>query len=715
VTDEPEPSEERDSPREVRRRRRAGEVGGLVDLERVDLALDEQGIEENDATFAAELARLSGADDEARSALFVGLLALGVARRRGSVRIDLMSGGSEGLAARLADRLPAVFDDAEEARPAAEVLLEGIRSGDVDTVVGESGAYRPLIVDGGHLYRHRDWCEEERLADAIAARIAPGWRGSEWPEVAPWGGEFVAERLETVAAASDPRPTVEQLYAVATAATSPLSVVTGGPGTGKTSLVVTLLRLVVALGVEPDRIALAAPTGKAADRLGEEVDRRLAAGLGGREQLSLAGVGSPAPEAPAAIDRRLEEALEEPSTLHRLLGYSERRRDFHHDEYRPLPHDYVVVDEASMIDLELMDRLVAAVERRARLVLVGDADQLPAVGAGAVFRDLVPETFETATPRARLVGGELREVESGEPLAAQGIALTENFRMRADDPAGSRVLAVARAVRNGGDAIEFAEAFGDESAAPRIVERETFSEMEFRGAEILPDGREDWLGRWYGRTVEAGVFDRVDWWEPVEFERGTPTEEGAGRLGRLFGALRDYQLLAVTRKRPRGVERIDGILHRLHVRRRELPRGGEFCVGEPVMMTRNDYERRLFNGDRGVVVRVRDRENGAVATRAVFPGREGYRAFALGPLGADLDRAWSITIHKAQGSEYDSVGIVLPEEPIPLATRELLYTGMTRARRSVAFFGRPELVLDAAGRSDERDTGLVDRIRERIE
>ena len=131
------------------------------------------------------------------------------------------------------------------------------------------------------------------------------------------------------------------------------------------------------------------------------------------------------------------------------------------------------------------------------------------------------------------------------------------------------------------------------------------------------------------------------------------------------------------------------------------------------MMTRNDYDRDLFNGDRGIVLRIHDRETDRRPKRAIFPSRSGYVAFAIRPLRAHLDYAWSITVHKAQGSEYDSVGIVLPDEPIPLTTRELLYTGITRARRSVTFFGTPRVIRDAARRSDERNTGLLARLERR--
>lgn len=718
MTDGTHAQQEGASPAEVWERRRWETVEALVSRERLEESVEEGEVESTDVTFALEVVELADLEGERASVLFVGVLAAAVARRRGSVRFDLDGGGTSGLARRLAALLPGLFADADEAERIAGALPDLLRSEAVEPLVGGAGTYRPLIVDGGHLYRHRDWVEEGRLADAVAERIEPEWFGDAWPEDAKWSRGEVEAAIEEVVAAFDPAPTPEQQYAVATAATSPLSVVTGGPGTGKTSLVVTLLRVVVALGVEPDRIALAAPTGKAADRLGEAVDEQLAGETptadAGDGQLTLAGVDEPSRDSPEGRDRWIGSELEEPATIHRLLGYSERRREFHYDEYRPLPFDIVIVDEASMVDLELMDRLVAAVDASAKLVLVGDADQLPAVGSGAVFRDLVPQQVCTATPRRGLLEEERAGTQSDEPLAAQSMMLTRNFRMRADDPAGANVSSVARAVREGGEDLRFVEGGERETSEPEVARRESFVDLAFRGAEILSGDRDDWVEPWYDGPIAGEVLGAADWRDAFRFGPEGPTGSAGERLDELFGAFEQYQLLGVTRRRRRGVDVLDARLHRQHVRRHGLSMQAEFVVGEPVMMTRNDYERELFNGDRGVILPVRDVESGTVGPRAIFPGRDGYRALALGPLAPHLDRAWTVTVHKAQGSEYDSVGVVLPTESIPLATRELLYTGITRARRSVAFFGDSDLVVDAAQRVDERNTGLVERLRERV-
>ncbi|MFB6262540.1 MAG: ATP-dependent RecD-like DNA helicase, partial [Bradymonadaceae bacterium] len=246
-----------------------------------------------------------------------------------------------------------------------------------------------------------------------------------------------------------------------------------------------------------------------------------------------------------------------------------------------------------------------------------------------------------------------------------------------------------------------------------IIERASFEELTAEGVELYSDLRSDrtpieLLGDWYeDRLAKPARHARE---EPITVTDGSSDSPDRERVDALFEGFGANQLLAVSRRRPRGVERLDAELHRRHVEAHDAARDRQFVTGEPVMMTTNDYERGLFNGDRGVILRVRRTPEGRASPRAVFPTRHGYRPFAIGPLARHLDHAWSLTVHKAQGSEFEHVGFVLPDEDIPLLTRELLYTGMTRAERSVVFFGRSELIRRAAARSDERNTGLVERL-----
>ena len=306
-----------------------------------------------------------------RRAFALIVLAALDARGEGATRLPLAAVG-----ARL-ERLGAAADD----RAAAAALLPRLLTdAALAALVGGPGDYRPLIVDGDFLYQERDLRLEQRLADALAARLAAP------PLPAP----------ATAAAATHEEPgrwpwSAQQRAAMDAAAHTRLVVISGGPGTGKTALIGGIVRTWEAMGIAGDRIAIAAPTGKAANRIAE----------------------------------LMQAAGPVPTTLHRLLGFtaghSLRGGDFRHHENRPLPHDAIIVDEASMVGLPLMEQLVRALRPDARLVLLGDADQLPAVELGSVFRDLGPHA----------------------------VRLTTSHRMDPGDPAGASVLGAARAIAAG--------------------------------------------------------------------------------------------------------------------------------------------------------------------------------------------------------------------------------------------------------------------------
>ena len=421
----------------------------------------------------------------------------------------------------------------------------------------------------------------------------------------------------------------EQRAAVRLAATSRLCLVTGGPGTGKTSIVAALL------AAQPEaKAVLAAPTGKAAQRMGQALPDRA------------------------------------PQTLHRLLGWHPRRGWRHHAG-NAIEADLVIVDEASMVDQDLMARLVDALRPEARLVLLGDADQLPSVGAGAVLRDLA----------AALPDSTLR--------------LERSYRMNPSDPAGSTILAYARRVRTG-------EA--EEADLPLDAGQ---------GIGLLPPGGLARLLRgWRERVVALDGYESL-----IHFEHA-PGPDGfdADSIARLE-ALRDhharFRLLTLLQEGPRGAAALNEAMHGMAwaLNGRGLQRDLPFYLGEPVMMLRNDYGRGLFNGDEGFIVKAR--RGGEVHREAVF-WREGRPvAFPAAALQADLALAYALTVHKAQGSEFDAVAILLPEADHPLLTRQNLYTALTRARRHALVVGDPGLPPLASRKVERRATGLRERLQGR--
>ena len=507
----------------------------------------------------------------------------------------------------------------------AQALLRA--AGDL---VGTPGQRRPLILDGEFLTTEKLLAAEQRLAAALSARLRPS--------------EFSAAAIERAVAEVEksgvPRPTEEQGAVVRTALGRRFTVITGGPGTGKTTIVLALVRALVRLGLAPESIALAAPTGKAANRLDEALREGLARLPG--EALSL----------PAA------------ETLHRRLGYSPHAGAFQFGPHNRLPHRAVIVDEGSMIDLFLMERLAGAVADDALLVVLGDADQLPSVEAGAVFRDLAP----------------------------LGLALTRSFRMDPTRAAGRRIFEVAQAVKRG--------------EPPRLEARERAAALAFDGAELVPDGeRTALLERWYAERISAlPDFSSLCEGEYHLGDEGFAPADAA-RLDVLARHQQSFRLLCLTRARPSGVEAANAWLHRRH-----HAGPAPFAAGEPILMLRNDYVRGLYNGDQGLVVRVRESGH-APRLMAAFPVAGRWAAWDLPSLRDTIELAYALTVHKAQGSEYDDVALLLPDTAMPLLSRELLYTALSRSRRAVIICGSPSVLAAGVARPLARLSGVGARLR----
>ena len=545
-----------------------------------------------------------------------------------------------------------------------------------EAIVGGPGAHKPLVLEldspgasGGFLYPQRFFGAEARVARAVnARRSAPPPLSA--PE--PAGGEraAIARAVAAIATTSVPPLSPDQSEAVQAALTRSLTLVTGGPGSGKTTVVLALLRAFVALGGDPTTIALCAPTGKAANRLQESI----------RAGLDRLAVGSGEQMAWARVLR--------PSTLHRLLGYSPSRRAFAYHERSLLPHRLVVVDEGSMVDLALMDRLFAAVAPEGRLVLLGDADQLPSVEAGAVFRDLF--------------------------AAGVAVRLGKSHRQDERDPAGQRILAAASRIQN-----------GDPELLAMVSVRKTPQEVAFAGVERLErEGLSALLDRWYREQIATAAGLEHVRRTTLGLVDGRFAPEDEAHLDRLFEHHQRRRCLAVTRGRPTGAMALNAALHQRFVEGdggpessasafRPSAKGAVAVPGEPVLMLRNDYDRALWNGDQGLVVRVREPGRHA-RTAAAFKVGGRWVPFGLESLQEDLALGFATTVHKAQGSEHEQVLLVLPDAPIPLATRELLYTAVTRGRRSVVLCGSAAVLEAALARRTERTSGIAARLQAAI-
>ncbi|MPQ97150.1 exodeoxyribonuclease V subunit alpha [Modestobacter sp. I12A-02628] len=479
--------------------------------------------------------------------------------------------------------------------------------------VGAAAPWRPLRLVDGLLYLDRYWQQEQLVRRELGQRAAllpPPVDLTLLPELFP-----------------GPAPDRQRL-AAAVAAGRWVSVITGGPGTGKTHTVARLLRLLMAQPGPPPRIALAAPTGKAAARLQESV------------LAQAAEVGLP-------LDLTA-------CTVHRLLGWRpDNRSRFRHDAGNRLPFDVVVVDESSMVPLTLMARLLEAVRPTARLVLVGDPDQLTPVEAGAVLSDLVhrPGAAAAPDPSPELDrDADLDEVERAQ--LRNGVV-----RLRVSRRYGASIGGLAEAVRT-----------GDADLA----------------VTLLTGGAG--LSLAAGTDALAGTVRRS-----AEQLRSAAT---AGDAKAALALLGGHRLLCAHRHGPHGVSYWNEQVSRWSG---DVP--GEWHPGQPLLVTANDYENRLFNGDTGVVVDTAD------GLRAAFARADGVDLVPLSRLSS-VATAHALTVHRSQGSQYEAVTVLLPPAGSPLLTRELLYTAVTRARTRVHVVGSEDAVRAAVERQVVRASGL---------
>lgn len=602
-------------------------------------------------------------DAASRQAMGYLILALLVSQRQGSTRLPLDTSGADSPLRKLVESIAKLSGeeggDSPQSIKAILRALGDLTRGHFSSVIGQGPARLPLVVDDDALYTERSLWLERRVAAALGARLRE-----------PRNVD-VAERAMAQLAAQGPGGGValtdEQRRAVAVGLSSSLAIITGGPGTGKTAVAAAIVRGLYALGARS--IALTAPTGKAAQRLAEVITASLAPPAGASD-----GGGAPSPDLAA-----LTAAVGSGQTVHRLLGFGEE--GFRHHAKSPLGVDAVIVDEASMLDLELMDGLLDALPPRARLILIGDARQLPAVDAGQVMADLVGV---------------------GERVAV----LRHSFRMDASDPRGATVLAAARAIDEG-DPKKVVDGADKIAAVRKTPQALTFESVEWFDTKGRIEEVQAVAVALWRRVFDRATSTLAD--TVFRFTEGEVAPAQQQLLEDLWQGLSKMRLLTVTRGQPTGSIALNRRLHDQMLSRLSVGGRPDWVPGEPVMITSNDYQRGLFNGDQGIIARV-DEPGAGHRFRALF--RVGGRLvpFSLEAIRDRLELSWAMTVHKSQGSEMDAVALILPNDDLPLLTRELIYTGLTRARHGAAIIGSRKLFLAGAGRSAQRHTGLPARL-----
>jgi exodeoxyribonuclease V alpha subunit len=615
-----------------------------------------------------DLRELSGKEDFALQALL--LLAFS-ALNEGSLCLPIDP--------RQLDQRHSDFFEAAEIAPTT--VAEFANSEVAGLIAEDTESGMPLVRQGGFLYFQKYLVHESSLQAALTARL----RGHH--SAAEHLAEFANVLQQVLPSGRELNP--EQQLAVALGLLQHFLIISGGPGTGKTAVVFSLLRCLVRAGVATDRVVLAAPTGRAAQRMSESIAQ-------GVSEL----------DTPDAIDREIGELRAR--TIHRVLRYSQRRHTFTHGADQPLRADVVIVDEVSMVDVAMMARLLEATPPGCRLILLGDKDQLPSVEAGAVLADLMPRDAQpiySAPLRANvkaLLGHAPPAIpgQAKRPLDDYVVLLHHSYRSE------RHILEVASLVNRSDPAVferlPCIQAADIES--PFLEAGAHWIQADYSRLDQWRHVLHAWLRRHFldhYADREGSYLDLAASVGNIDLVAELDTPHVRLLLRDLFACLDTARILTVTRRGVHGCERINDYFHQRLIASERLATRGRLFAGAPIMISRNDYGLGLFNGDIGIAL-VDSAGNWRVAFR-----RQGEFELAPVDLLPEWELAFASTVHKSQGAEYAHILLVLPPNPEHrLLNKEIVYTGLTRAKTLALIYAAKPTLSRAIQQRVERDSGL---------
>ncbi|MFH2065297.1 MAG: exodeoxyribonuclease V subunit alpha [Pseudomonadota bacterium] len=592
-----------------------------------------------DLHFADFMQKLDGRKDDDAS-LFLAAACVSSMNRHGHVCLEL---------SQFAGRK--IFEGADFFYPDLGTWRDVLQT---SPAVGRPGEFKPLIFDGNSkLYLHRYSVYQTRLASFIKSRLAAS---------DPVMVSGLKQHLNLLFNGNPSDGEIDwQKIACLLSVINGFTVISGGPGTGKTTTIVKIISLFLAMNPEKNpKIALAVPTGKAAARLQDAI-------RDARDSLPCA----------EEIKSKIPSAA---STIHRLLGSISGSPHFRHHENNRLDVDMVIIDESSMVDLALLSKLTMALPDHARLILVGDKDQLASVEAGSAFGDICDtcRINSFSEPVSRMI------------FDATGMEMKNNFESNPESNIRDCMVQLVKSYR-------FGETSGIRKISQAINAGNDTLAMEYLEERKYPDIR--WEKVPGLRHLQAGLKHSVI----KEFHDYLSAESPSDAL-MIFGK---FQVLCALREGPYGVHVINRLIEEILVSSGRIRKADSLWYhGRPVMITRNDYHLNLFNGDVGIAWQdPKDFE-----LRVFFPDEaNGFRTIHPSRIG-EHETVYAMTVHKSQGSEFDNILLLLPDRESPVLTRELVYTAITRARKQVMIWGDASVLHAAVQKRVERISGLPDAL-----